>query len=246
MPPHPTQWDPFLMLGEDWFGPPGFDWHPHGGFETITYVVAGGMEHADSHGGSGHMGAGDAQLMTAGSGLLHRELATPGATVHAVQLWLNLPARLKEVAPRYQDLEGAKMPTIQEAGYEVRVFAGTVGGVTGPADVLRPTTFATIAGGDGGNLVLDIDAAQAFVLLIVRGTVEINGTQAGEGQVVRLEAGDGALSILADVDAVVLAYGAAPIDEPVVMGDGLVMDSDAALDAAKRDLDAGRYGSPTD
>jgi quercetin 2,3-dioxygenase len=123
----PSNWletDPFLLMAEDWFSTNGFDWHPHRGIETITVVLEGELEHQDNQGGHGILKPGDVQWMTAGRGIIHREMAYRKKPAHALQLWLNLSAENKMVQPNYQDLRGDNVPVIQRPGAEVRVFSG--------------------------------------------------------------------------------------------------------------------------
>jgi len=134
--------DPFLLLDdfrnerpEDYLA--GFPWHPHRGIETITYVLAGTVEHGDSLGNSGVLGAGDVQWMTAGSGIIHQEMpkGDHGGRMHGFQLWANLPASLKMTAPRYQDVKGTDVPEVtDDDGTKVRVVCGSFWGVSGPVD----------------------------------------------------------------------------------------------------------------
>src|SRR5262247_955712 len=136
------EFDPFLLLDDfrnenpsDYLA--GFPWHPHRGIETITYVLAGNVEHGDSLGNRGSLGAGDVQWMTAGSGILHQEMpqGDPQGRMHGFQLWANLPSSLKMTAPRYQDVSGKDIPEVQEDdGTRVRVVCGSFWGKTGPID----------------------------------------------------------------------------------------------------------------
>jgi quercetin 2,3-dioxygenase len=121
--------DPFLLMAEDWFSTNGFDWHPHRGIETITVVLEGELERRDNRGGHGVLKPGDVQWMTAGRGILHKEMARNKQQVHTLQLWLNLPAESKMVEPTYQDLRGDKASVRREPGVEARVFSGRSGNV---------------------------------------------------------------------------------------------------------------------
>jgi redox-sensitive bicupin YhaK (pirin superfamily) len=126
--------DPFLALAEDWFSTPGFEWHPHRGLETVTLVVDGVLEHGDNLGHTGAIEPGEAQWMTAGRGIIHRELAYRDEHAHVLQLWLNLPAAKKMTPSRYQDLTNARIPRVHAPGVVVDIHAGTVDGVPGGAD----------------------------------------------------------------------------------------------------------------
>ncbi len=120
---------PFLLMAEDWFAPPaGFPTHPHRGIETVTFVVAGELIHGDHTGGAGRLNAGDAQFMTAGGGIMHSEMPGPQG-VRTLQLWLNLPARLKRAAARYENVLRPDAPVHRQPGVEARVYAGRIGAV---------------------------------------------------------------------------------------------------------------------
>src|SRR5680860_823521 len=154
--------DPFIMMdqmGEVEYAPgepKGTSWHPHRGFETVTYMIDGEMAHSDSHGGGGLIGGGDTQWMTAGGGILHIEtppewLVAKGGLFHGIQLWVNLPRTQKLATPRYQDITSAKVALLSspDGGALVRVIAGSVGDVEGPGSTYTPITLvhATIARG---------------------------------------------------------------------------------------------------
>jgi hypothetical protein len=124
-PRRPELTDPFLALVEDWFSTPGFDWHPHRGLETVTLVVDGVLEHGDNVGNAGALTTGDVQWMTAGRGIIHRELAFRDERAHTLQLWLNLPAERKLTDSRYQDLLAARRPVVELDGTRVDVISGT-------------------------------------------------------------------------------------------------------------------------
>src|SRR5690349_17563983 len=137
-----SKFDPFLLLDdfrnenpEDYLA--GFPWHPHRGIETITYVLAGTVEHGDSMGNRGSIGAGDVQWMTAGSGIIHQEMpkGDPGGRMHGFQLWANLPAALKMTSPRYQEVKAGEIPVVKDDdGTEVRIVCGNFWGTRGPVD----------------------------------------------------------------------------------------------------------------
>jgi redox-sensitive bicupin YhaK (pirin superfamily) len=132
-PVNPAATDPFLLLSEDWFSTPGFEWHPHRGLETVTLVLDGVLEHGDNLGNAGALTAGDIQWMTAGRGIIHRELAFRNERAHTLQLWVNLPGELKMAGTRYQDLRAADRPVIERDGARIGLISGDVGGTSGPA-----------------------------------------------------------------------------------------------------------------
>ena len=131
-PVHIPEHSPFLLMAEDWFAPPaGFPTHPHRGIETVTFVLGGELMHADHTGGAGRLGAGDIQFMTTGGGVMHSEMPGPKG-IHTLQLWLNLPARLKRVKARYQNVLAADAPALREKGVEARLYAGKLGDLAAP------------------------------------------------------------------------------------------------------------------
>ncbi|WP_198541388.1 pirin family protein [Parafrankia soli] len=132
----PDLTDPFLFLSEDWFSSPGFEWHPHRGVETVTLVVYGVLEHGDNAGHVGALTTGDVQWMTAGHGIIHRELAFRDERAHTLQLWVNLSSESKMVDTRYQDLLAARRPVIERDGTRIDLISGEADGVTGPAQPL--------------------------------------------------------------------------------------------------------------
>ncbi len=248
--------DPFLMLDElrsdrreDFEA--GFPDHPHRGFETVSYLLEGAFEHADSVGNHGRIHDGGAQWMTAGRGIIHREMPTGSAQgrLWGLQLWVNLPAASKWMAPRYQDLEPARVPEAQLGDAMVRVVAGTVaagaGDVRGPIDgiVTAPTMFdARLEPGARLEHVLPGDHA-AFVYAL-DGELTIGGraTPLRAGQLAAL--GNGPRLVLASpTGGRALVVAAAPIREPVARRGPFVMTTDAELRQAFADYRAGRLAS---
>jgi redox-sensitive bicupin YhaK (pirin superfamily) len=174
-PGDPARTDPFLVLSEDRFTSPGFEWHPHRGIETVTVVLDGVLEHEDDAGGAGVLYAGDAQWMTAGRGIVHREVAGPGAHVHMLQLWLDLPPDARSAAPGHQQLRAAGRPRLARPGGEVDVLAGTVDGVTGPARPVRAVQVVLVTLDPGAALDLPIPVADRALVLVVDGAAEVAG-----------------------------------------------------------------------
>ncbi len=186
----PGNWvdtDPFLLMAEDWFSTNGFDWHPHRGIETITVVLEGELEHHDNRGGHGVLKPRDVQWMTAGRGILHREMAHHKQQVQ--QLWLNLPAESKMVQPTYYDLRGEKVPVRLEPGVEARVFSGRSGNVEAIQKVSNyvPVTMIDVRldGDEGPSFTQKIPLGdEGFVYVISgQGYFSTNGTLASAGQV---------------------------------------------------------------
>ncbi|MET8299223.1 pirin family protein, partial [Streptomyces sp. NPDC005180] len=143
-PMRPELTDPFLLLSEDWFSSPGFEWHPHRGLETVTLVLDGVLEHGDNIGHVGALTTGDVQWMTAGRGIIHRELAFRNERAHILQLWVNLPGEMKMVDTRYQDLLADRRPVIETDGARIDLISGEAGGVQGPALNNWPISGAVI------------------------------------------------------------------------------------------------------
>ena len=261
------QLDPFVHLdqmGEVDYAPgepKGTPWHPHRGFETVTYMIDGEMAHQDSNGGGGLITNGDTQWMTAGSGILHIEtppehLVVSGGLFHGFQLWVNLPRDLKMAAPRYQDIRGAKVGLLSshDGGALVRVIAGSLPGVEGsdgPGSTYTPITLihATISAGARLTLPWRPDFNALVYSLGGAGSVGTERRPLRSGQLAVLGAGD-VLSVQADdtqdshtpaLDVLVL--GGAPIREPVAWYGPFVMNTEAELRQAFEDFQAGRLGT---
>ena len=251
--------DPFIHLdqmGSVEYGPGeprGTNWHPHRGFETVTYMLDGTFQHQDSHGGGGVITDGATQWMTAGGGILHIEtppesLVVSGGMFHGLQLWVNLPAKDKMTSPRYQSLEGEQVALLSssDGGALVRVVAGEVAGHRGPGDTHTPIAFVHVTVAPGAQLSLpwrpDFNAL-AYVLS-GRGSVgaeghPIEGGQLavfGAGDRVTLRGGDGEEAL----EAIVL--GGQPIREPVAWYGPFVMNTQAELQQAMDDYRAGKLG----
>ncbi len=250
----PEQASPFLLL--DHAGPRDFppspdrrgvDWHPHRGFETVTVVYAGEVEHTDSAGHSGRIGPGEVQWMTAGRGVLHREyhgrdFAARGGRFEVLQLWVNLPARDKLMAPRYQTLAAAAIPAVPVTGGEVRVIAGSYGGATGPARTVTPIDLLDVRLAAGAALDLPLADGWTALVHVVDGSVTVNGAAAGAGDLVRLARSGAGVTLAASTAATVLVMHGEPIDEPVVGYGPFVMNTADEIRTAIEDYRAGRFG----
>jgi redox-sensitive bicupin YhaK (pirin superfamily) len=248
MPRDPRATDPFLALAEDWFSEPGFEWHPHRGIETVTMVLDGVLEHGDNAGNAGALLPGDVQWMTAGRGIIHRELAFRNEHAHTLQLWVNLPSSRKMVETGYQDLRASARPVVSRPGASVDVISGTVEGVAGPARNQHPILGAVLTIEPGGAVEHAIPAAHRAFLYVLAGEVTMAGRRVREGQVAwsdPVAGGTSSLRIVAagrEEAARVLAYSGAPLREPVVMGGPFVMNSRAQIERAYQDFHAGRFG----
>jgi redox-sensitive bicupin YhaK (pirin superfamily) len=190
-PGDPARTGPFLVLSEDRFSVPGFEWHPHRGIETVTVVLDGALEHEDDAGGSGVLETGDAQWMTAGRGISHREVAARGTHAHVLQLWLDLPRGARSAAPGHQQLRAADRPRLTRAGAEIDVLAGTVDGVAGPARPASPAQVVLVTLDAGAVLDLPVPAVDRAFALVVSGEAEVGGEAVQARQTVWSEPGGG-------------------------------------------------------
>jgi quercetin 2,3-dioxygenase len=253
-PGHWEDYDPFLLMAEDWFSTQGFDWHPHRGIETITVVLEGKLEHHDNRGGHGILKEGDVQWMTAGRGLLHRETAYHKQPVHTLQLWLNLPSDKKMVEPKYQDLRVDPMPVRHEPGVEVKVFSGQSGGVKGSASNYVPVTMLDISIKGDNNFASssfsqEIPAGQeGFVYVLSgRGTFGSDAISVVAGQIGHLAKtnprhGPTRLTLNSKEPSRFLLWTGQPLHEPVVAHGPFVMNTRAQIVEAFSDYNAGLFG----
>jgi hypothetical protein len=248
-----TLFDPFLMLDDFRGDDPsqyraGFPWHPHRGIETITYIIEGEVDHADSLGNKGVIGPGEVQWMTAGSGIIHQEMPRGDARgrMGGFQLWANLPAERKMMDPRYFGLAAADIPVARKGGASVRVISGTVDGLTGPVRgvVIEPEYFDVTLQPD---TTWDHPAAPgrtAFAYLF-GGTARF-GDQAEElaaekGRIVLFGDGD-LVSVSAGVNGARLLFvGGKSLHEPIAWGGPIVMNTQEQLDTAWHELEAGTF-----
>jgi len=255
--------DPFVhmdQMGEVEYAPgapKGTPWHPHRGFETVTYMIDGVMDHQDSHGGGGSITNGDTQWMTAGSGLLHIEtppewLVAAGGLFHGIQLWVNLPREQKWATPRYQDLRSSQLGlvTTADAGALVRIIAGNVGGQTGPGSTHTPMAMAHASLAPGSRLQLpwQVEFNSLVYVLAGSGSVGSEGRPIQSGQLAVLGGGD-FVSVTANdrqdsrtPSMEVLVLGGRPIREPVAWGGPFVMNTRAEVMQAFEDFQKGRMG----
>jgi redox-sensitive bicupin YhaK (pirin superfamily) len=252
--------DPFLLLDE--MGPlewapntaKGAPWHPHRGFETVTYVLDGAVEHHDTEGGGGTIGEGDTQWMTAGRGLLHDELPTEelfrtGGRSHGVQLWVNLPSARKMTEPRYQAIEARELTllTTEDGAGLVRLIAGHLGPHAGPGTTHTSITLAhaTLPPGTALRVPWDPSYSAMAYVLSGNGTVGDEQRAVGEHQLARFGAGD-VLVVRAAPDAAgpleVLLLGGQPLRESVAQYGPFVMNTEAEIHQAIRDFQAGAMG----
>lgn len=248
--------DPFLLL--DHMGPVTFapgkgvgtSWHPHRGFETVTYVLDGQMEHRDSMGNHGILNPGDTQWMTAAAGVLHKEgpsadMQRTGGTLHGLQLWVNLPAAEKMAQPAYQDLREAANARREEPGATIRVIAGSLFGLDGPGRTRWPISYAHLTLDAGAEATTALPDRHRVLVYPMTGSVAVNGTTTAEATLAVVDAASLTVTGGADRSEVIVLTGA-PIGEPVARYGPFVMNTDDELRQAFRDFDAGRFGVPGD
>jgi redox-sensitive bicupin YhaK (pirin superfamily) len=251
--------DPVLMIDE--MGPVdyrpgaavGAPDHPHRGFETVTYLLEGEFEHRDSAGHSGKLHPGDVQWMTAGRGVVHSELPSArimeqGGRVHGFQIWVNLPARLKMTAPRYQEVAAGSIPqaTTDDGLAQVRVVAGAALGATARIDTHTPIVFQHWTLRPGAMVRQQLPADHNGLLYVFSGELQSAGAQLRDGQMGVLGAGDSvelAVPESIDTTAQALLLGGIPLNEPVVQQGPFVMNTRAEIEQAIRDYQQGRMGA---
>jgi quercetin 2,3-dioxygenase len=266
-----SEFDPFLLLDdfrnerpEDYRA--GFPWHPHRGIETITYVLAGSVEHGDSLGNRGRLAAGDVQWMTAGRGILHQEMPQGDATgrMHGFQLWANLPSSLKMTAPRYQDIKAAEIPEIvEDDGTRVRVVCGEFFGRRGPVEgVAADPRYLDVAVPANRRKTLPVELGRHAFAYVFEGSGDFRAASAPFGvltektgsaaeTLVREETGNRSLVLFDSGDEVTVQAGdegirfllvsGKPIEEPVAWYGPIVMNSQAELQQAFAELRAGTF-----
>jgi redox-sensitive bicupin YhaK (pirin superfamily) len=248
---------PFLLLdyaGPHVFAPTqhprGVGQHPHRGFETVTIVYQGELEHRDSTGSGGRIGPGDVQWMTAAAGILHEEFHSAeftrtGGTLEMVQLWVNLPARDKLAAPGYQTILDQDIPVLRlaaDAG-TLRLIAGEIAGQHGPARTFTPMDVWDLRLKADKPLTLQLTPGRSTALIVLRGSVQLNGAQLlKEAQLALFERAGSELQLQASSEAVVLLLSGEPIDEPIVGYGPFVMNSQAEINQARADFQAGKFG----
>jgi len=249
--------DPFLLL--DYAAPTEFSpaqkprgvgAHPHRGFETVTVVLQGEVEHRDSAGNHGVVGPGDVQWMTAASGVIHEEFHSRafterGGTFEVLQLWVNLPSRNKREAPAYQDLRARDIPVVtlaNDAG-TARLIAGELLGARGPAKTHSPLLIADLALKAGGQTTVELPAGRTSLLVVRSGRVQVNGGEAIEGvALVTLSRNGETVELTVQADSAVLLLSGEPLGEPVVGSGPFVMNTAEEIREAYRDYQTGKMG----
>lgn len=266
-----TLTDPFLMMDDFRNDSPadyqaGFPWHPHRGIETITYVLAGSVDHADSLGNSGSLGPGSVQWMTAGSGILHQEMpkGDSNGQMHGFQLWANLPASMKMTAPRYQDIAGGDIPVLQEDdGSSIRIVVGDYQGVKGPVDgIAADPQYLDIVVPAGVRKTFKVDTYRSAFAYIFEGSATFRDASAPHGVLIEKEinheeiqlrdySGNRTLVVFDTGDEVTVQAGddgvrfllvsGKPIQEPVAWHGPIVMNTQAEIEQAMKDLQTDNF-----
>lgn len=265
-----SEFDPFLLLDdfrndipEDYRA--GFPWHPHRGIETITYVLAGSVEHADSMGNSGSIGAGDVQWMTAGSGIIHQEMpkGDQAGRMHGFQLWANLPASLKMTAPRYQEVKASEIPVVaDDDGTQVRVVCGSFWGAKGPVEeVAADPTYLDVSVPPGKRKALPIETTRHAFAYVFAGTAKFCNasgplavptegvrwlettppSEADNRSLVLFDSGDEVVVQAGDDGVRFLLVSGRPLQEPVAWYGPIVMNTQEQLRQAFEELQEGTF-----
>ncbi len=261
--------DPFLLL--DHFGSdnpddylPGFPWHPHRGIETVTYLLAGKVAHGDSMGNKGIIGPGDAQWMTAGSGIIHQEMPEPGADgklMEGFQLWVNLPAALKMTEPRYRAIEADEVPRFRQDGCEIAILAGEYGGMRGATpDLFIPVLYLIVTMKPGSTIRIPIPATHNAAAYVFKGEASFAGKAIGAGKLGHFPASntpsadddtkdfvevssctDASAADGSGAGASFLFIAGKPLKEPIAWGGPIVMNTRDELRKAFAEFDAGTF-----
>jgi redox-sensitive bicupin YhaK (pirin superfamily) len=256
--PSPTisQLDPFLFLNHHGYQeyPPGnsglpFGPHPHRGMETVTFIVEGDIMHKDSAGHESTIEAGGVQWMTAGRGLIHAEVSSSrfkqeGGKLEILQLWLNLPARQKMTDPYYRGLQRDEIPvhTLENGRVKVNVLSGSFGNTQGAFKSIGGVMLSTIEMEEGSATTLSVAREENIFFYVIRGLVDVNGSDAKKRQLVEFEIADGDVSVRAKEKAILIFGHALPLNEPVVSQGPFVMNTMEEIEQAYDDFNAGKFG----
>src|SRR6185437_9720861 len=248
---------PFLMLDFNAaydFGPSdhirGVDVHPHKGFETVTIAYKGSVAHHDSAGNSGVINPGDVQWMTAGAGILHKEyheekFSKAGGPFEMVQLWVNLPKKDKSTPAHYQALTAGQMGklALPDEGGTVNVIAGKFNGISGPAKTYSPVNVFDIKLNAGAEVSTRIQEGHNTALLVISGSVEVNGEKASEHSFVLFKNEGDEITIKASADSVLLLLSGEPINEPIASYGPFVMNTQDEIHVAIKEFQEGKFGA---
>lgn len=249
--------DPFLLM--DYASPQqfppnanqnlrGVGEHPHRGFETVTIAYQGEVEHKDSYGGGGVIGTGDVQWMTAGSGLMHQEyhsqnFSKTGGMFEMVQLWVNLPAKHKMTAPKYQAIESHDIPVVDLTGGIARIIAGPFGNIQGTASTFSPINLWDIRLNAGAEYTFSVPNSHNLLILILDGDVLVNDDKvARSNELITFDKGGDSVKLTANHDSKILLLSGEPLNEPVVGYGPFVMNTMGEINQAIYDVQTGKFG----
>lgn len=239
--------DPFLLL--DHFGSDvpeeyikGFPWHPHRGIETVTYMLGGQVEHGDSIGNSGTIGPGDIQWMTAGSGVIHQEMPKASTErMHGLQLWVNLPAKDKMMAPRYRGILAAEVPIVRIPGGEVRVIAGSYENAIGPVqELIVDVEYLDVRLKKGASFSHAPKKGYTCFCYLIEGKGRFDSTELEPGQLI-LFTGSGTIAIQTNEELHYIYVTGKQLDQPIAWGGPIVMNTQLELETAFKELDEGTF-----
>lgn len=246
--------DPFILLHH--FGPLEvnylnkfqFEPHPHKGFEAVSILFEGEMEHRDSSGGHGRLTGGAVQWMTAGSGILHeekqpQEFLEKGGTLHGIQLWINLPAEFKSAAPKYQDIAAEKIPQVNSNGVTERIIAGNYKGIKGAASTYSPMNVVHAVIPAGKSLLIEINKDFNSGIYITKGKINTGGQFAEISDMVIFENDGEEINVTADEDSEILLLSGKPLNEPVVQYGPFVMNTMGEIKQAFLEYREGKFGN---
>ena len=242
------EFDPFLIMAEDKVQRGAFDTHPHRGMETVTYIIDGVLEHSDNKGGSGILHPGDAQWMTAGSGIMHLEAPPENVTAHTLQLWVNLPKANKMAPPRYQDILSSNVPVRKEEGVNYRVFSGNSGDVVSTTKNYAKVTYVEIIIDSEHTAKQDLPSGYNGFIYILEGSgiFGANEVKGEKGEVLLLdnvkeEVETSEIIIKANEKLRVIFIAGKPLNEPVVARGPFVMNTEEEITQAYADFRSGKF-----
>lgn len=254
-PERKAEFDPFILMADDWFKRGTFSDHPHRGFQTITYVIDGRLEHIDNAGGHSILDAGDVQYMNAGWAARHAEEAVDEDVIHTLQLWLNLPKSLKTTKTSYQNVRLEDAPIVEIEGGSLRVYSGIVAGVQGPMNSLVPITMTEISLDAGANYTHVLPENHNAFVFMLGGEMDLGEestplTKTGVATLTYNEkmevTGESEFKMKAKTRSKALIYSGVPIREEVVAYGPFVMNSMDEIKQAYRDFQEGKFGGPAE
>jgi hypothetical protein len=245
-----NEFDPFLLFDHFAFNDPnegpirGFPTHPHRGIETVTYMLEGSVRHRDSLANMGSIGAGDVQWMTSGRGILHEEMPQrgPDGNIYGFQLWVNLPARMKMSAPRYQEVSDQTIPVVEKNGVKIRLVAGTVDGVSGPVtEIAAAPLYMDVQLAPGIEWTLPTPEGHTVVAYVFEGEGVFSGETISSVMMIKYEEGDHIRVKTENTSVRFMLMAGAPFKEPIVPYGPFVMNTEEEIYQALADLKAGTF-----